>query len=73
MILSNQNGTFVPTASGTGTFIGTKVAFDAVKATLPVNTVAYITDDSDGIKTELKAIVAASTDFTDFKTRIAAW
>ena len=73
MILSNNNGTFTPVAGGNGTFIGTAAAFNAVKNTLPVNTVAYITDDSDGIKTELKAIVAASTDFTDFKTRIAAW
>ena len=47
MILSNNNGTFTPVAGGTGTFIGTKAAFDAVKATLPDNTVAYITDDAD--------------------------
>lgn len=48
MILSNNNGTFTPTAGGTGTFIGTAAAFNAVKATLPVNTVAYITDDASG-------------------------
>lgn len=48
MILSNNNGTFTPTAGGTGTFIGTAAAFNAVKATLPVNTVAYITDDGNG-------------------------
>ena len=35
-------------AGGTGTFIGTSAAFNAVKATLPVNTVAYITDDGNG-------------------------
>lgn len=49
MILSNNNGTFTPTAGGTGTFIGTAAAFNAVKATLPVNTVAYITDDAEQI------------------------
>lgn len=48
MILSNNNGTFTPVAGGTGTFIGTAAAFNAVKATLPVNTVAYITDDASG-------------------------
>ena len=48
MILSNNNGTFTPVAGGNGTFIGTKAAFDAVKATLPDNTVAYITDDGNG-------------------------
>ena len=48
MILSNNNGTFTPVAGGTGTFIGTSAAFNAVKATLPVNTVAYITDDGNG-------------------------
>ena len=47
MILSNNNGTFTPVAGGTGTFIGTTAAFNAVKATLPVNTVAYITDDGN--------------------------
>ena len=74
MILSkDNNNNWTPTAGGTGTFIGTSAAFNAIKDTLPVNTVAYITDDGDDIKTELKAIVAASTDFTDFKTRIAAW
>ncbi len=49
MILSNNNGTFTPVAGGTGTFIGTKAAFDAVKATLPDNTVAYITDDAEEV------------------------
>lgn len=48
MILSNNNGTFTPVAGGNGTFIGTAAAFNAVKATLPVNTVAYITDDGNG-------------------------
>ena len=48
MILSNNNGTFTPVAGGTGTFIGTKAAFNAVKDTLPENTVAYITDDGNG-------------------------
>ena len=48
MILSNNNGTFTPVAGGTGTFIGTTAAFNAVKATLPENTVAYITDDGNG-------------------------
>lgn len=48
MILSNNNGTFTPVAGGTGTFIGTTAAFNAVKDTLPVNTVAYITDDGNG-------------------------
>lgn len=48
MILSNNNGTFTPVAGGTGTFIGTATAFNAIKDTLPVNTVAYITDDGNG-------------------------
>lgn len=49
MILSkDSNNNWIPTAGGTGTFIGTKAAFDAVKATLPDNTVAYITDDGNG-------------------------
>lgn len=46
MILSkDSNNNWTPTAGGTGTFIGTLVAFNAIKDTLPVNTVAYITDD----------------------------
>ena len=48
MILSNNNGTFTPVAGGNGTFIGTAAAFNAIKDTLPVNTVAYITDDGNG-------------------------
>ena len=48
MILSNNNGTFTPVAGGTGTFIGTSAAFNAIKDTLPVNTVAYITNDGNG-------------------------
>lgn len=49
MILSkDSNNNWIPTASGNGTFIGTAAAFNAVKATLPVNTVAYITDDGNG-------------------------
>lgn len=50
MILSkDSNNNWTPTASGTGTFIGTLAAFNAIKDTLPVNTVAYITDDGAGI------------------------
>lgn len=49
MILSkDSNNNWTPTAGGTGTFIGTAAAFNAIKATLPVNTVAYITDDGNG-------------------------
>lgn len=49
MILSKtSNNNWVPTAGGTGTFIGTLAAFNAIKDTLPVNTVAYITDDGNG-------------------------
>ena len=49
MILSKtSNNNWTPTAGGTGTFIGTLVAFNAIKDTLPVNTVAYITDDGNG-------------------------
>lgn len=49
MILSkDSNNNWTPTAGGTGTFIGTLVAFNAIKDTLPVNTVAYITDDASG-------------------------
>ena len=49
MILSKtSNNNWTPTASGTGTFIGTLAAFNAIKDTLPVNTVAYITDDGNG-------------------------
>lgn len=43
MILSkDKQGNWTPTAGGTGTFIGTKATFDAVKATLPDNTAAYV-------------------------------
>ena len=55
MILSNNNGTFTPVAGGTGTFIGTKAAFNAVKDTLPENTVAYITDDGVPVGTSITA------------------
>lgn len=49
MILSKtSNNNWAPTAGGTGTFIGTLAAFNAIKDTLPVNTVAYITDDGNG-------------------------
>ena len=49
MILSkDSNNNWAPTAGGTGTFIGTLAAFNAIKDTLPVNTVAYITDDGNG-------------------------
>lgn len=49
MILSkDSNNNWIPTASGNGTFIGTTAAFNAIKDTLPVNTVAYITDDGNG-------------------------
>lgn len=48
MILSkDSNNNWAPTAGGTGTFIGTLAAFNAIKDTLPVNTVAYITDDGN--------------------------
>lgn len=49
MILSkDSNNNWIPTASGNATFIGTLAAFNAIKDTLPVNTVAYITDDGNG-------------------------
>lgn len=49
MIISkDKQGNWTPTAGGTGTFIGTAAAFNAIKDTLPVNTVAYITDDGNG-------------------------
>lgn len=49
MIISkDKQGNWTPTAGGTGTFIGTLAAFNAIKDTLPVNTVAYITDDGNG-------------------------
>lgn len=49
MILSkDSNDNWTPTAGGNGTFIGTTAAFNAIKDTLPVNTVAYITDDGNG-------------------------
>lgn len=50
MILSKDiNNNWTPTAGGTGTFIRTAAAFNAIKDTLPVNTVAYITDDAEEI------------------------
>ena len=50
MILSkDSNNNWIPTASGNGTFVGTLAAFNAIKDTLPVNTVAYITDDAEEI------------------------
>jgi len=49
MIISKDNqGNWIPVATGNGTFIGTLAAFNAIKDTLPVNTVAYITDDGNG-------------------------
>jgi hypothetical protein len=46
MIISKDNqGNWTPVATGNGTFVGTKAAFDAVKDDLPDNTVAYTTDD----------------------------
>lgn len=49
MILSkDSNNNWIPTAGGNGTFIGTTAAFNAIKDTLPDNTVAYITDDGNG-------------------------
>lgn len=55
MILSNNNGTFTPTAGGTGTFVGTTAAFNAIKDTLPDNTVAYITDDGAPVGSSITA------------------
>jgi hypothetical protein len=46
MIISkDSNNNWTPVATGNGTFVGTKTAFDAVKDDLPDNTVAYTTDD----------------------------
>ncbi len=46
MIISkDSNDNWTPVATGNGTFVGTKAAFDAVKDDLPDNTVAYTTDD----------------------------
>lgn len=46
MIISkDSNNNWTPVATGNGTFVGTKAAFDAVKDDLPDNTVAYTTDD----------------------------
>lgn len=57
MILSKtSNNNWTPTAGGTGTFIGTLAAFNAIKDTLPVNTVAYITDDGNGDLQPIDAI-----------------
>lgn len=64
MILSNNNGTFTPVAGGTGTFVGTKAAFDAVKATLPVNTVAYITDDAQDVALKDDIYINNASPFT---------
>ena len=58
MILSkDSNNNWTPTAGGTGTFIGTLAAFNAIKDTLPVNTVAYITDDGNGDLQPVDAVV----------------
>ena len=45
IIARNGNNNWTPVATGNGTFVGTKAAFDAVKDDLPDNTVAYTTDD----------------------------
>lgn len=45
IIARDDNNNWTPVATGNGTFIGTKAAFDAVKDDLPDNTVAYTTDD----------------------------
>lgn len=54
MILSkDSNSNWTPTATGNGTFVGTRAAFNAVKNSLPNNTVAYITDDGGSIVDEV--------------------
>lgn len=53
MIISkDSNNNWTPVATGNGTFVGTKAAFDAVKDDLPDNTVAYTTDD--GVDEDVK-------------------
>lgn len=48
MILSkNSNNNWTATAGGNNVWTGTKTEFDSVKSSLPVNTVAYITDDGN--------------------------
>lgn len=54
MIISkDSNNNWTPVATGNGTFIGTKTAFDAVKDDLPDNTVAYTTDDGESVTDEI--------------------
>jgi len=58
MIISkDSNNNWTPVATGNGTFVGTKTAFDAVKDDLPDNTVAYTTDDG----TEEEGVIGLST------------
>lgn len=47
IITKDSNNDWTPIATGNGTFVGTNAAFNAIKDTLPVNTVAYITDDGN--------------------------
>jgi hypothetical protein len=54
MIISkDSNNNWTPVATGNGTFVGTKTAFDAVKDDLPDNTVAYTTDDGESVTDEI--------------------
>jgi len=54
MIISkDSNNNWTPVATGNGTFVGTKAAFDAVKDDLPDNTVAYTTDDGESVTDEI--------------------
>ena len=69
MILSkDSNNNWTPTAGGTGTFIGTLAAFNAIKDTLPVNTVAYITDDASGSSSYSTTEIKTGETWIDGKT-----
>lgn len=57
IIARDDNNNWTPVATGNGTFVGTKAAFDAVKDDLPDNTVAYTTDD----RTEEEGIIGLSS------------
>lgn len=53
IITKDSNNNWTPVATGNGTFVGTKAAFDAVKDDLPDNTVAYTTDDGESVTDEI--------------------
>lgn len=73
MIISkDSNNNWTPVATGNGTFVGTKTAFDAVKDDLPDNTVAYTTDDGTEFSPRSTGGITVVNDAGDLATSAAS-